>query len=220
MALRLGRTDLRLTRAPVYADRFDFLLHHHVPGEIVDLGNVGGVLGQGPSNSFHARFRAAVEPKSTLMGVDLFEPPPERQAEYPNQVKHDLRTGLPFEDNRFDTVYAGEVIEHMPNPQVLISDVKRILKPGGVFICDVPNPYALTRLLRFLRSRHEHVGDPTHVALLTPGSLVNQCELAGLVVKELATDWKQRRFGWVPARWRAGLGSDLMLAAGKVDPAT
>jgi SAM-dependent methyltransferase len=38
----------------------------------------------------------------------------------------------------YDTVFASEVLEHIPQPDRAIADVYRVLKPGGKFILTVP----------------------------------------------------------------------------------
>lgn len=52
---------------------------------------------------------------------------------------------LPFPDASFDTVLSFQVIEHIANPKPYLSDILRVLKPGGVFICATPD--RTTRLL-------------------------------------------------------------------------
>lgn len=58
---------------------------------------------------------------------------------YNKVVSHDLNNPLPFKDKSFDTVTAGEVIEHLYNPLGFIKEVERILKVGGKFIFSTPN---------------------------------------------------------------------------------
>ncbi|OQB19193.1 MAG: hypothetical protein BWY14_00550 [Parcubacteria group bacterium ADurb.Bin192] len=41
---------------------------------------------------------------------------------------------IPMEDNYFDTVIASEVLEHVQEPRKAVSEMHRILKPGGVCI--------------------------------------------------------------------------------------
>ena len=49
----------------------------------------------------------------------------------------DIRT-LPYSDNTFDLVVAVEVLEHIPNPEVGLTEVMRVLKPGGYAITALP----------------------------------------------------------------------------------
>lgn len=52
---------------------------------------------------------------------------------------------MPFEDNSFDVVISTEVLEHVPDPDHYLLEVKRVLKPGGTFFFTIP----------FLMSLHE-----------------------------------------------------------------
>jgi SAM-dependent methyltransferase len=45
---------------------------------------------------------------------------------------------IPFTDALFDTVLCTEVIEHAVEPEMLISEIFRVLKPGGVLLATVP----------------------------------------------------------------------------------
>jgi methionine biosynthesis protein MetW len=46
---------------------------------------------------------------------------------------------LPFEDEEFDSVFVGEVIEHLINPDHMLKEVHRVLNKTGVFILTTPN---------------------------------------------------------------------------------
>src|SRR6185312_10603639 len=48
--------------------------------------------------------------------------------------------GLPFPDDSFDLVVSLETFEHLMNPYYALLEVHRVLRPGGRFICSVPNP--------------------------------------------------------------------------------
>lgn len=46
---------------------------------------------------------------------------------------------LPFEDARFDVAFSVYVLEHVADPGGFVSEVARVLKPGGVFVSLTPN---------------------------------------------------------------------------------
>lgn len=45
---------------------------------------------------------------------------------------------LPFADNCFDKVICSEVLEHIPDYKSVIKEIRRVLKPGGIFAASVP----------------------------------------------------------------------------------
>ncbi len=46
---------------------------------------------------------------------------------------------LKFDDGEFDLVTSFNLIEHIHEQDKLIQEVKRVLKPNGIFICSTPN---------------------------------------------------------------------------------
>lgn len=44
-------------------------------------------------------------------------------------------TDLPFENNTFDVAHCHTVLNHVPDTQAVLNEVKRVLKPGGIISC-------------------------------------------------------------------------------------
>jgi len=120
-------------------------------GELLDLG-----CGKMP-------YRKLILEESVVekyIGLDI-----ENALEYDSKVKPDFTwdgVTIPFESDTFDTVFATEVLEHCPEPKMILGEANRVLKSGGVFFFTVPflwplhevphdefryTPFSLQRLL-------------------------------------------------------------------------
>jgi ubiquinone/menaquinone biosynthesis C-methylase UbiE len=78
----------------------------------------------------------------------------------PDVQVHDVSAGLPFPDASFDYVFCIEVLEHVPNPYDTLGEIRRVLKPDGVLVLSVPNPYHVKEILWNLfriRDRQGHI---------------------------------------------------------------
>jgi SAM-dependent methyltransferase len=68
---------------------------------------------------------------------------------------------LPFTDNTFDLVYAHGVVQYTANPQLLIDECRRVLKPGGAAIFQVYNRISwLNALSKLMKVGLEHDDAP------------------------------------------------------------
>ena len=52
-----------------------------------------------------------------------------------------------FESNTFDTIIAGQTIEHLHNTGLFFKECTRILKKGGLLMVSTMNPYTLTHIV-------------------------------------------------------------------------
>lgn len=53
------------------------------------------------------------------------------------RVMSDLYS-LPFSEARFDFVLASDIIETLPRPELALRELRRILRPGGLLLCNIP----------------------------------------------------------------------------------
>lgn len=73
-------------------------------------------------------------------------------------------TALPFESGRFDLVTSFETLEHIPENQKFVSELRRILAPSGTLILSTPNVLVTARYPR--NPFHVHEFRPDELNLL------------------------------------------------------
>jgi alpha-maltose-1-phosphate synthase len=52
---------------------------------------------------------------------------------------HDLSNRFPYDDHSFEGAICIEVLEHLYDPKFTVSEIFRVLKPGGLLVTSVPN---------------------------------------------------------------------------------
>jgi ubiquinone/menaquinone biosynthesis C-methylase UbiE len=123
---------------------------------------------------------ALVQAGAAAVGVDVAQAALERaRARHPTL---DFRLvpidgPLPFEDNSFELVWASEVIEHVADTAQWLSEVRRVLAPGGRLLVTTPSHGRLRVAISGVARFSEPLGD--HLHLYTKGSLQTLLEEFG-----------------------------------------
>ena len=60
-------------------------------------------------------------------------------------VEHDLTQALPFAAAQFDRALCCLVLDHIPTPATLLTEIHRVLRPGGFLVVSVMHPALLLR---------------------------------------------------------------------------
>ncbi len=97
-------------------------------------------------------------------------------------------TLLPFESGQFDVVTALDLLEHVENPEAVIKEAGRVLKPGGLFFFHTFNRNLLSRIViirmveLFVKNTPKHM----HVAhlFITPAEAEKMAKQSGMTVTE------------------------------------
>jgi len=133
MLKKLNSTALKMFGAADLQNRANILqmMRHHQSERLLDLGCDDGLFSKQCGVACSAKYVAGVEvvseaaSKAVLNGVDV--------------TVSDLSESLPFEDETFDLVTANQVIEHVPSVDRFMSEIFRVLRPGGKAIISTEN---------------------------------------------------------------------------------
>lgn len=101
-----------------------------------------------------------------------------------------------FEPASFDMVILWHVLEHVPNPREVLSEIARLLRPRGLLIVAVPNYSSLQA--RFSGPAWFHLDLPRHLFQFPVGALRRLLTDVGLTCRsEHHFSLRQNPFGWV-----------------------
>ncbi len=187
-----GEPRVPREQAPLRA-RQHMVLEQIEGSTIVDIGCYTGGFVREASRQF---------PDRTVIGID-FEDNNIRVARELNpglagRLHRMSAYNLEFADASIDCATMQEVLEHLEGAAVAVKEVNRVLRPGGVLIVTVPNPYYIGRVARFCLSelanawrRWRGLAPRLQPEVLDP-----------------ATPWDRHVAGWTPATLLALLGSN------------
>lgn len=83
-------------------------------------------------------------------------------------------TRLPFADASIDKIICSEVLEHIPDYQAVLREIKRILKPGGLLAISVPR--AWPEKICWWLSREYHQVEGGHIRIFNGQQLRREIE--------------------------------------------
>ena len=89
------------------------------------------------------------------------------------RVRADIRAALPLESGEFDNVIMLAVLEHLPEPEPVLREAYRILKPGGSLILTWPSAMVdpILKMLHGLRLVSDEMESQEHQKRIPLGTL-------------------------------------------------
>lgn len=144
--------------AEISASTIDKLINKK--GTILEIGCGAGKLLLDCKKLGHSVFGIEPDPKARKVSLSKGL-----------QVKDGTAENLPdrLQEVYFDVIVMKHVLEHCLDPMLALSNLKKLLKPGGIFICEVPNNNCIGA--RWAGASWSHLGVPRHVNFFTDKSL-------------------------------------------------
>jgi len=177
--------DVLSSEAPLFEIPFrkEYVLRQIGRGKrVLDLGCLGG------------RFSKLIKDQNNdVYGIEINPRAAEAASALGIKVKSfDLNDGIPFQDEYFDVVNAGQVLENIYDTKFLFEDCCRVLKHNGLFLFSVQNLNSLGNRLRVLKGEYlgsmgaypeDHHG--SRIRVFNVKKIQELCEQAGFQVLEI-----------------------------------
>lgn len=125
----------------------------------------------------------------------------------------DANKPLPYGAGEFDSITCFEVLEHLDAPGILLKEMWRTLRPGGLVLMTTPNADALMRRLR--PSNWYALNDPSHLIFFTPYVLSFSLGRVGFTLKRMWTNSLTGSKIYDAVLSRLSLGGQLCVLARK-----
>lgn len=129
--------------------------------------------------------KVAAELGWEVHGVEVSKPAIEQARERGFKVFHGELNEAGYDDDFFDVITASEILEHLYEPQELINEVCRILRPGGLFWGTTPSAKGITP--RLLGIDWTVIAPPEHIQLFSKKGMRGMLKKAGFSDIKLQT---------------------------------
>jgi SAM-dependent methyltransferase len=185
--LWLNLRDLPYFRAMLRAVEAQFYQEFDLPSPTLDLG-----CGDG-------HFATIAFNRKLEIGLDPWAGPLHQAAQrggYKYVVQADGGR-MPFPDGYFASAISNSVLEHIPQVQSVLVELRRVLKPGAIFLFCVPNPRYQSELS--IPPALERIG-LTRLSQAYSGWFMRMSRVAHAVWPETWQEWLEQA-GFTLDRW-------------------
>ncbi|MFT5287217.1 MAG: 2-polyprenyl-3-methyl-5-hydroxy-6-metoxy-1,4-benzoquinol methylase [Planctomycetota bacterium] len=163
-------------------ERFSAIEPHIGAGRVLDVGCVDARRQKGASGERLRKpnhlFRKLIEAGSNVCGVDIDAEGVKELKTQGFEVLCEDACSMKL-DECFDTIVAGEIIEHVDNVGLFLANLRAHLKPSGVLMVSTPNPFYAGQAWKIWRHAKPQVHED-HVAWFDPATLSVAMRRAGL----------------------------------------
>jgi len=111
-------------------------------------------------------------PNAELHGIELVESVASYGKYLANIIAGNIENiKLPYEKERFDYIICGDVLEHLHEPERVLSELREYLKQGGKLIASIPNIMNISVIVELLKGNFTYkdagILDRTHIHFFT-----------------------------------------------------
>lgn len=131
-----------------------FPLHSKSQLEILELAGSSGFVSNCLCSRGYSVVLNDIEKRALRQAIDRY---PEMKT-----LCFDAEEKFPIEDESFNAIFAGELIEHLFDTKMFLSECYRCLKPNGILVLTTPNLATVQDRVGFLFGKSPRQVNPFH----------------------------------------------------------
>ena len=173
---------LKINNNPRYKHAWNFIARNaEKNAEILDIGCADGgfsekLIGLGYPNCYGLEITEDAIIESSKKGVRV--------------VRGSFLDKFPFQEARFDIIFAGEVIEHTIDDDFFLAECHRCLKRGGYLILTTPNLVSLgNRILMLFGKMPRFAYSEFHYRIYNEKLIADKIKKAGFDIIEIGSNY-------------------------------
>ena len=153
----------------------------------------------------------AIFPAVAITGLDAVKQRTENSENVYTSLIYSSDKDMPFQNDNFDFIVAGEVLEHIAVKEVdyFLCEIFRILKPSGVFVLTTPNPNDIK-----LRIRRMSILGGSHISQHFPKATKIRMNFTGFRITKVRGTGKTSRY--IGGRFPLFVYGSYLLVAKKI----
>lgn len=129
-------------------------------------------------------------PNSNLYGIEFDEKPADIANHFAQVDTYDIEsTELNYDENFFDYIIFGDVLEHLKDPAKVVTNMKRYLKKSGSLIISLPNIMHYSVIFSLLNGNFTYgdagILDKTHLKFFTKNEIISMLTNAGYNIETM-----------------------------------
>lgn len=190
----LGQTEIVNPGRQNDLAKLEFVSHYKAGGRLLDIGCAFGEF-----------LKLAQEKGYNVSGVEVSEPAAEYAKETLGlEVFNCELASANLGSKEYDIITMWDVIEHLDDPGATLSEVSRLLRPGGMVIISTGD--SSSKWAR-LTGRYWHLlTPPQHLFFFNPVSLTKVLEMNGLFEREIVYMGKKAALNFILFKARESFG--------------
>ena len=161
---------VNLTVPEFIVDRVNEIVGNFAPyrqtNRLLDIGFGAGTI-----------LETAKAQKWNAFGVEVSRPAVEQARSRGYEAFHGSLISAAYPDDYFDVITASEILEHISTPQEDLTEIVRILRPGGIFWATTPSARGIS--YRILKLEWSILSPPEHTQLYSKKGLFAMLNEAG-----------------------------------------